>query len=280
MPTFDKKRIGKITESDIENLIKSLKDKLSSKRINNILVPLKTLFKTAHKRKIISSNPTEFIGVLRVDKTEIYPLSMEEVKLFLQNVDTYFRDYFTIAFFTGMRPSEQIALKWDGIDFKRDMLSVVDARVMGVESSPKTRESRRVINMLPMVKESLQKQSEQTFLKSPYVFVSKKGKIISIDNHRKRVWYPALKKAEITTRNMYQTRHTFATLMLSTGENPNWIARVMGHTNVEMLFKKYNAYIPNLTHKDGSVFMEKFGKLDEDGHFLDTCNKKGLRTKS
>jgi len=52
---------------------------------------------------------------------------------------------------------------------------------------------------------------------------------------------------------------------------------MMGHTSVEMLFKKYNGYIPNLTHQDGSVFIQKFY---EDGHFLDTCNKKGLRTKS
>ncbi len=79
---------------------------------------------------------------------------------------------------------------------------------------------------------------------------------------------------------MYQARHTFATLMLSVGENPNWVARMMGHTSVEMLFKKYSGYIPNLTHQDGSVFMEKFEKLNQDGHFLDTCNKKGLRTKS
>ena len=57
---------------------------------------------------------------------------------------------------------------------------------------------------------------------------------------------------------------------------PYWIARMMGHTSVEMLFKKYNCYIPNLTHQDGAVFMQKFY---EDGHFLDTCNKKGLRAK-
>jgi len=38
--------------------------------------------------------------------------------------------------------------------------------------------------------------------------------------------------------SMYQTRHTFATLMLSAGENPNWVAKIMGHASVEMLFKK------------------------------------------
>jgi integrase len=63
------------------------------------------------------------------------------------------------------------------------------------------------------------------------------------------------KKAELRIRTMYQTRHTFATLMLSAGENPNWISRTMGHTSIEMLFKKYSGYIPNLTHQDGAAFM-------------------------
>ena len=277
IPAFGKKRLGKVTEVDIENLIKNLKVSLSNKRINNILVPLKTMYKTAYRRKDITTNPIDGIGMLRVEKTEIRPLSMEEVRLFLENVDSHFRDYFEVAFFTGMRPSEQIALKWDNIDFNRAKINVVDARVMGEESAPKTVASRRAIDMLPPVKEALERQSEKTFLSSPYVFVSKKGNIVDIGNLRKRTWYPALKEAGLRRRIMYQTRHTFGTLMLSTGENPSWIARMMGHTNVDMLFKKYSGYIPNITHQDGAVFMQKFYK---DGHFLDTCNKKGLRTKS
>ncbi len=157
----------------------------------------------------------------------------------------------------------------------KKLLSVNDvSEFLGV---PKTVASRRAIDMLPPVKEALERQSEKTFLSSPYVFVSKKGNIVDIGNLRKRIWYPALKEAGLRRRTMYEARHTFATLMLSAGENPNWIASMMGHTSVEMLFKKYSEYIPNITHQDGAVFMHKFYK---DGHFLDTCNKKGLRTKS
>ena len=120
------------------------------------------------------------------------------------------------------------------------------------------------------------KWKKKTFLGSPYVFVSKEGNIVDIGNLRKWTWYPTLESVELKRRTMYQARHTFATLMLSAGENPNWVARMMGHTSVEMLFKKYSGFIPNITHQDGMAFM---GKLFKDGHFLGTCNKKGLRTK-
>ncbi|MFO1607116.1 hypothetical protein QOT38_04440, partial [Pseudomonas aeruginosa] len=40
----------------------------------------------------------------------------------------------------------------------------------------------------------------------------------------------------------------------SAGENPEWIARQMGHTTTEMLFRVYSRYVPNLTRRDGSAF--------------------------
>jgi len=45
-----------------------------------------------------------------------------------------------------------------------------------------------------------------------------------------------------------------ATLWLASGENPEWIARQMGHTTTEMLFRVYSRYVPNLTRRDGSTF--------------------------
>ena len=61
-------------------------------------------------------------------------------------------------------------------------------------------------------------------------------------------------KSEVKARRPYQTRHTAATLWLAAGENPEWIARQMGHTSTEMLFKVYSRYVPNLTRQDGSAF--------------------------
>ena len=44
---------------------------------------------------------------------------------------------------------------------------------------------------------------------------------------RKRVWYPAIAAAGLRRRTMYQTRHTFASLMLGHGEDPLWVARML-----------------------------------------------------
>src|SRR5690606_19689844 len=61
---------------------------------------------------------------------------------------------------------------------------------------------------------------------------------------RKRVWIPALKAAGLEYRNPYQTRHTFASMMLSQGKNPLWVAQQMGHKDWGMIRKVYGRWIP------------------------------------
>lgn len=48
------------------------------------------------------------------------------------------------------------------------------------------------------------------------------------------MWKPALKRAGVRARALYQTRHTFATLALSSGEAIGWVAEMLGHANTEM----------------------------------------------
>jgi integrase len=43
-------------------------------------------------------------------------------------------------------------------------------------------------------------------------------------------------------------------LWLAAGESPEWIARQMGHSTTEMLFRVYSRFVPNLTRQDGSAF--------------------------
>jgi len=63
---------------------------------------------------------------------------------------------------------------------------------------------------------------------------------------------------------IFQTRHSFATMMISSGENLGWIQKMMGHSSLKMITDKYFAYIPNMTHNDGSKFLEEYNKKTGD----------------
>jgi len=98
-----------------------------------------------------------------------------------------------------------------------------------------------------------------TELNSDCLFCTPNGYQVQRDHLRGRVWEPALEKAEITYRPMMQTRHSFATTALSLGENPLWIAKVMGHSTTRMVIDVYAKYIENLTGTaDGGKFNQAY----------------------
>ncbi len=255
LPRFGNVPIREINYLDIRKFISTLT--CSRKRINNILVPMRSVLKMAYLSEIIEKNPMDRVRNVKINKPDIYPLAMEEVRLFLDNVSSRFRNFFTIAFFTGMRFGEMACLKWRNVDFRLGVIKVRETRVMGEEGQPKTKKSTRDIKILPPVREALQDQRKQTFGKSDYVFLNQFGKNIDPMSMNFHVWKPGLKKAGLTPRSLYQTRHTFATLMLDAGEHPGWVQKMMGHETMQMIYEKYYSYIKNYDRDEGSAFMER-----------------------
>jgi len=259
-PVFGEKGVGEITKADIlafrSQLAKVPGRKaatLSAKRINAVLAPLRQILNEAADRHEFN---TAFRNIkpLKVPRSDITPFSLDEVQQILGTVRDDFRDYYTVRFFTGMRTGEIDGLKWKYIDFERRLILVRETVVDGEEDTTKTDGSQRDIQMNEAVYQALRRQEAATRKISRFVFCNREGKNLDHVNVTKRVWYPLLRHLGLTLRRPYQTRHTAATLWLGSGENPQWIARQMGHASTEMLFKVYARFVPNLTRQDGSAF--------------------------
>ena len=260
VPIFGEKRVSSITKGEILKFRSSLakvkngdKEGLSPDRINHIMTPLRMILADAADR---CDFITPFTGIkqLRVKRSEVDPFSLDEVKKFLVTVREDFRNYYTVRFFTGMRTSEIDGLKWNYVDFDRRQILVRETFVMGEEDVTKTECSQRVIEMSQPVYDALKAHFEVTGAMGKFVFCTWNGGPLNYSNVSTRVWYPTLKLLGFKKRVPYQTRHTTATLWLAAGENPEWIARQMGHSTTKMLFTIYSRYVPNLTRMDGSAF--------------------------
>jgi len=172
----------------------------------------------------------------------------------------HWKPYFRFAFCSGLRQGEQIALKPGDIDWSKGLLHVRRAMTLDengnkVEGMTKNRYSRRTIRLIPVMLEALREQEKiYREFNGEYFFCSPTGQQVNSSNLRQRVWIPALEKAGLIVREMKQTRHSFATVALSCGENPLWIAKVMGHRNTEMIIKVYGKYVENAgISNDGSA---------------------------
>lgn len=261
LPAFGERSLGAITKADIMSFRAKLAEmpgrsstKLSPASINKTMGILRQCMTEASGRYCL---PDAFKGVkrLKARRPDVQPFSLKEVDKICSTIRADYRHYATVRFFTGMRTGEINGLKWKYVDFEKELILVREVFSAGeAEEDAKTESSLRDIAMLPMVKDALKQQWEQRHPDSEYVFCTRDGNPIDAHNFANRIWYPLLRFLEIQKRRPYQTRHTTATLMLASGENPEWIARLMGHANTQMLFTVYSRFVPNLTRQDGLAF--------------------------
>ncbi len=61
-----------------------------------------------------------------------------------------------------------------------------------------------------------------------------------------------MRKAGILYRRPYQTRHTFASMMLSADEHPMWVARQMTHSDWAMITRVCGRWMPSPDKTAGS----------------------------
>ncbi|WP_296274074.1 site-specific integrase [Psychrobacter sp. UBA6730] len=261
LPEFGGKAVHAIKKPDLLTFRSSLakvrygkdgQSSLSVARINQIMILLRMILEEASDRHEFEM-PYKNIKNLKQARPDVNPFTLSEVWLILKHVRADYRPYYTIRFFTGMRTSEIDGLKWDCINFDRREISIKGALVNGEMGPTKTLGSQRDIAMSQLVYDALLEQKQRTYGKSEFVFCNSQGNPMEYRNVNRRVWKPTLALLGLKHRRAYQTRHTAATLWLAAGENPEWIARQMGHSSTEMLFRVYSRYVPDITRQDGSA---------------------------
>jgi integrase len=229
------------------------------------MVPMKSVFDMAFKEGIVLENVMRKIKRLREESPDIHPFSYSEIYKILDAIDPWYQPYARVAFFSGMRAGELNALQWS--DYKPRMpdgpeIHIRRAFVYGEDGSVKTKKSIRNIQCLPEVVESLENQRRLTG-STNYIFLAKDGSRMTPDHFRKVIWETALKEAGIKYRPPIQTRHTFATMMLSAGEDIGWVQRMLGHSSLQMIYQRYYSWIPHHTRSDGQAFRRFVKKVQE-----------------
>lgn len=262
LPAFSGKPVGDITRGDILAFRARLSQAtglgggpISASRINKVMTILAQALGEAGLRWGFSP-PFKGIKRLRAGRPDIHPFTFKEVDALCNEVRKDYRAYLITRFYSGMRTGEVNGLKWHNVDFDHRLIRVREIFSAGMdEPRGKTEYSLRDIPMLPPVVDALRAHRSDTGSEG-YVFKTKRGNPIDAHNFANRVWYPLLDRLKLDRRRPYQSRHTTATMLLAAGENPEWIARVMGHANTQMLFTVYSRYVPNLTRRDGSAISD------------------------
>ena len=208
-----------------------IKNGISSKMtFHQYFSTLNSILNLAIKQEILSQNVLFLPKVSMLKEAQKCPFSLDEVELLLKNSTGSLNTYLYIAFFTGMRLGEIFALTWGDIDFKKKEISVTKTLdfITKKIGSPKTASSYRVIDLLEVLEKKLYPLKKASSMR-----------VIDFSVTKIRASYKKLLKSlNLKFRVLYNTRHTFASIMLSRGEEPMWVGcKMLGHINLNVNFK-------------------------------------------
>lgn len=255
-PNFGHIKLTDLTASDVKAWINSLS--ISAKRINNVLIPLRRVFEDAYAEELIDRNPMLRVKNLPVKTEEPQPLTPAESEAILKELPQQGKNLIQFALWSGLRTSELIALEWNDVDFKAGVVRVRRAIVNKNAKQPKTKSGERDVKLFPPSLDALLDQKHFTYSSGSRVFNNPNtNKPWETDAQiRRTLWIPALEKAGVEYRTPYQTRHTYASTLLSAGEPPMWVANQMGHKDWAMIRRVYGRWIPEVDTTAGSKIMQ------------------------
>lgn len=217
------------------------KQNLKSKTITSLCFFMKSIFTYALNNDMIIKNPfftPKRKQDLNTGKQEIKVFNFDEIVNLIKHSSGDLRLFLILAFFTGARTGEILALKYEDLDFYNNEIHIFKSlSVSGIIDSPKTKSSKRTIDMLDIIKQELlplkQTHSLNDFIiKSHRYFLNKE-------------FHQLLEKLHYEKRRLYDTRHSFASLMLSKGEEPMWVGcKMMGHKDLNETYRSYAKYLP------------------------------------
>ncbi|WRD51732.1 site-specific integrase [Helicobacter pylori] len=236
-------KLKKITKEKIAQYHEATLKHYKKNTIHNLNANLKSFLEFCETEGFIEKSPYFAITLKNAKEAKaIEPFSLEEVKTLLENAPSLrLKAFLTVAFITGLRTGEQLALTWEDIDFTEKKIVINKSlNELGQITTPKNKPSIREVDLLEPVEKILKELQASEPANKKFVFISMPKRSTMFQ----RAFRSLLRALNLKDRKLYTTRHTFASLMLSQGEEAMWVSKTLGHKDLNTTYKTYSHYIP------------------------------------
>ncbi len=180
-------------------------------------------------------------------------LDREDVARLLGAAPDRYRLAIACGLFSGLRVSELLGLTWADLDFRGDVIRVRDQLGRdGKRRALKTAAARRDVVLMAQLASELRGWR----LASPFsgerdlVFCSSTGRTVGHRHIAARGLEKAAQRAGLEGVTFHVLRHTFASILISQGHDPVFVARQLGHANPAITLKVYAHLFDAERHAD------------------------------
>lgn len=199
--------------------------------------------------------PTRLKAAPRVRKAILTPAQIAAV-LAVAEADPQRGAYVAFPFLAGTRPSEQLALLWENVDFERNIIRIrrmqeMDGRQCEVTKTDAGRRdvpmSARLRALLVSWREICPRREGEPHRVFPGIGKRQAwplpriggGGILLYANFRTRMWAPLLRRAGVPYVTPHSARHAFISILQAQGIEVGLVAQIAGHKSPAVTLSHY-----------------------------------------
>jgi integrase len=195
-------------------------------------------------------------AISEADEITVEVPTLGEVNVILDALPPAWQPFFMTLALTGLRFGEAIGLRWMDLDEENAQLAIRRSYYRGHFLLPKTKRSRRSVdlgNQLLAVLQNLRRERFGPALPTPgaLIFV-RAGRRGSPTQERplnasvaREIWLAALKQTGVRHLRMHALRHFFASAQIALGTNIKYISTQLGHASAQITVDRYGHLFPD-----------------------------------
>lgn len=225
LPKLRHMKVAEVTFSDVDALHRKITKDGTPYQANRAVAVLSRMFNLAIKWQWCTANPVKGVERNQEVKRDRY-LSADELKrlseALTQCTDRQGADIIRLLLLTGARRGEVFIMRWTDLDLEE-----------GVWTKPGATTKQATLHRVPLsapARQLLAGLRRAADDDADFVFPSRAG------GHRvdiKKTWFALCKAAKITGAKVHDLRHTYASVLVSSGHSLPIIGRLLGHTQTQ-----------------------------------------------
>ena len=240
LPAFGEMNLLEITVDDLQDFLNDRKE-LAHKTLREFIVLLRQIFDSTIEDKKLTFNPARSKKLHNPsDKVTIREaLPLEIVLQILQDICSLGEDerrLMALLLLTGMRRGEVLGLRWEDIDFEKNMISV-QRNVTFPTNQPNitTPKTENGIRQVPVDDNLITLLDRPTHAKG-YVIGGRKP----ITLMRYRYMYEKIERqVDLHEATAHIFRHSYLTLLDAAGVDPKTLQSIAGHGDFKITMNRY-----------------------------------------
>ena len=233
-----KKKMRDIRTADFQSVIDDFVRKGRSRSTcNKIRILANQLSKYAMERDIIQKNYAQFIKLPKENKKEKEIFSDSEIQLLFKHRWNQTAQVILVLIYSGMRIEELFSIRTENVHLNERYMIGGEKTKAGID---------RIIPMnektFPFIRQWYDEENE-------FMLSNSQGGKKNARNFREREFYPFLEEVGILNKDdekrrltPHSTRHTFASLMVQAGAQPELLQKIIGHENYETTIDTYTHF--------------------------------------